>query len=147
MIKKDSPMPKRNELQRKVERLMLQGVSDTAELSGLLNEASDEVEEMRRSVIDRWVGRVSDKRLLTAEVAARLEFMERRLWALFFDSTQPSEQMSILKSIMGVVERYINLLKLDKTDFQEEDDEELIEEIKTVIRDFVEEGAEPSGEA
>jgi len=140
-------MPGRSELERKVERLILQGVSDTTELAGLLNEPEDDVERARQSVIDRWVERVSDRRLLTAEVAARLEFMERRLWALFLDSTQSSEQLSILKSIMGVVERYINLLKLDRTNFQEEDDEELIEEIKAIIRDFVEEDTEPSGEA
>ena len=140
-------MPRWSELERKVERLILQGVSDTAELASLLNEPEDEVERARQTVIDRWVERVSDRRLLTAEVAARLEFMERRLWALFFDSSQPSEQLSILKSIMGVVERYINLLKLDRTDFQEEDDEELIEEVKAIIRDFVGEDTEPGGEA
>jgi len=140
-------MPRWSELERKVERLILQGVSDTAELASLLNEPEDEVERARQTVIDRWVERVTDRRLLTAEVAARLEFMERRLWALFFDSSQPSEQLSILKSIMGVVERYINLLKLDRTDFQEEDDEELIEEVKAIIRDFVGEDTEPGGEA
>lgn len=125
-------------LRRRVEQLMLQGVCDIVELTALLNAEAGDVEMAKERVVERWMERIGRRDTLIAGIAARLEFMERRLWALLSDSTKVSEQVNILKSIMAIMERYISLLKLDRTDSREEDDERIIEEVETFLRGFAE---------
>jgi hypothetical protein len=61
-----------------------------------------------------------------------LQFLERRLWALFGEVEKPTERLGLLKSILSVIGQFVTLLGLRKAV-----DEDVLAEEKAFI-----EGAE-----
>jgi|GEM_PF-2950129 len=122
----------RDHIDSKVEQIMLQGVCDCDDISEVLEEDEETVKEAQERVFERWLERIERRDILAAGVAAKLQFLERRLWALFGEVEKPTERLGLLKSILSVIGQFVTLLGLRKAV-----DEDVLAEEKAFI-----EGAE-----